>query len=85
VVLTKCDLVSDGVEVLGLSLAGYSLEPEVEVHAARSLRSALHGFVVLERDGGHPEPYGLDESFESLVNLLCAGVAVMAELTESAE
>jgi len=67
------------VGVLALVLGSYSLGPATAVHAARSFRSALHGFVVLEKDHGHPEPFGLDESFEHLVTLLVAGVQVMSE------
>ncbi len=67
------------VGVLALVLGRYTLDPAEAVHAARSLRSALHGFVVLEKDHGHPEPFGLDESFERLVTLLVAGVQAMAD------
>jgi AcrR family transcriptional regulator len=71
------------VGVLALALGGYPLSPETTVHAARSIRSALHGFVVLEKDNGHPEPYGLDSSYEHLVTLVCAGVLRMAEERQS--
>lgn len=66
------------VGVLALALGSYQLGPASTVHAARSFRSALHGFSTLEKDGGHPEPYGLDESFEHLVTLLVAGVQAMS-------
>lgn len=73
------DSVDRVVGVLALALGGYGLGPESTVHAARSVRSALHGFVVLEKDNGHPEPFGLDESFERLVTLLVAGIKAMAD------
>lgn len=72
------------VGVLALVLGSYALGPAPAVHAARSLRSALHGFVVLEKDHGHPEPFGLDESFEHLVTLLVAGVQAIADQSQSA-
>ncbi|HSJ24948.1 MAG TPA: TetR-like C-terminal domain-containing protein [Longimicrobiales bacterium] len=45
------------------------------VHLARSVRSALHGFVQLEQGGGFGMPESVDESFHELVDLLMAGVA----------
>jgi hypothetical protein len=67
------------VSVLARALAGFQLDEEHTVHAARSLRSALHGFTVLEATSGHPLTVDLDESFERLVTLLCAGVRAMAD------
>lgn len=67
------------VGVLALALSGYALDPGSTVHAARSLRSALHGFASLEKDEGHPEPYALDDSFEHLVTLLVAGVQATSD------
>jgi AcrR family transcriptional regulator len=64
--------------VLALSLIGYSLSSEATIRAARSLRTTLHGFCLLEQDGGHPPPYSIDESFDRLVNLLIAGVRGLA-------
>ena len=65
------------VSVIAKSMSGYRLAANEQVHAARSLRSALHGFVALERDAGHPPGAQLDESFEQLVLLLVAGVRAM--------
>lgn len=70
------------VHVLAMSMKGYRLAPEEQVHSARSVRSALHGFVALEKDAGHPAGAGLDESFERLVALLVAGIRAM-ELPEA--
>lgn len=56
------------------SLSGYSLSPEQLGHCARSLRSALHGFCVLEKDCGHPEPYAIDEGLNNLVAVICRGI-----------
>ena len=56
------------------SLASFDLDDTDRVHAARSLRSALHGFVHLESGDGHPHPEDLDDSFDELLTLLIAGV-----------
>jgi AcrR family transcriptional regulator len=71
------------VRVLAMSMKGYRLAPDEQVHSARSIRSALHGFVALEKDAGHPAGGGLDESFERLVALLVAGIRAM-ELPDAA-
>lgn len=62
------------VHTLASALDGYSLTSAQQAHCARSLRSSLHGFSVLERDHGHPEPYALDKSLDSLVELFCRGI-----------
>ena len=66
------------VQVLGQALAAYGLADDDRVHAARSMRSALHGFAHLESGDGHPHPVDLDDSFDRLVDLLCAGIHQMA-------
>lgn len=43
--------------------------------AAWALRSALHGFAVLEAERGHPEGVDLDRCFDRLTGLLAAGLA----------
>lgn len=62
------------VETLAMALVGYELAPEEQVHAARALRSAFHGFAHLEAGDGHPQPLDLDDTFEHIINLLCAGI-----------
>jgi len=62
------------VETLGMALVGYDLPPKEQAHAARALRSSFHGFAHLEAGDGHPEPHDLDETFEHIVVLLCAGI-----------
>jgi AcrR family transcriptional regulator len=67
-----------GAEVVGLIVAvlrGYGLEGEPAIHAVRAIRSALHGFVTLEREGGFGLPVDIDESFDRLVSMLDAGLA----------
>ena len=56
-------------------LRGYGLEREDAVHAARIVRSALHGFVALELAGGFAIPLDLDESFSRLIDVLARGLS----------
>ncbi|MDE0654306.1 MAG: WHG domain-containing protein [bacterium] len=60
--------------VLGQALRGYDLSDVDRVHAARTLRSAFHGFSHLESGDGHPLPHDPEDTFGHLVELLCAGV-----------
>jgi len=55
-------------------LAGYGLQGDEALHATRAVRSALHGFAVLEAQGGFGLPLSLDESFAALVALLDRGL-----------
>lgn len=62
---------------LGVILAvldGYGLEGQAALHAARGVRSALHGFVSLEGAGGFGIPLDRDASFEQMVSLLGTGL-----------
>lgn len=45
------------------------------VHAVRAVRSAVHGFVMLELTGGFGMPEDVDASFAHLVRVLEAGLA----------
>jgi len=54
-------------------LRGYGLLGDDLVDAARTLRSALHGFVMLETGGGFGLPRDVDRSFDRLVATLEAG------------
>ena len=56
-------------------LRGYGLEGDDAVHAARTVRSALHGFAALETGGGFGIPLDLDETFARLVGVLDRGLA----------
>lgn len=59
------------------ALRGYNLSDDVRAHCARSLRSALHGFCVLEKDHGHPEPQAIDAGLNNLVELFCRGIEAL--------
>ena len=56
-------------------LRGYDLAGEPAIHAVRAIRSALHGFVSLEREGGFGLPINVDDSYDNLVTMLDAGLA----------
>ncbi|MCY3786030.1 MAG: WHG domain-containing protein [bacterium] len=60
--------------VLGQVLRDYDLGETDRVHAARTLRSAFHGFSHLESGDGHPLPHDPEDTFGHLVELLCAGI-----------
>ena len=66
------------VATLGRSLIGFDLSEDRHVHAARTLRSAFHGFSHLEAGDGHPLQQDLDDSFDHLIELLCAGIRALA-------
>jgi AcrR family transcriptional regulator len=63
------------VDVILAILRGYGLEGDDAIHAARAVRSALHGFVSLETAGGFGIPVALDESFDRMVAALARGLA----------
>jgi AcrR family transcriptional regulator len=55
-------------------LRGYGIEGDDLVDATRAVRSALHGFVVLENGGGFGLPRDVDRSFDRLVTMLDQGL-----------
>ncbi len=55
-------------------LRGYGLEGEDAVHSVRIIRSALHGFVTLEADGGFAIELSLEETFQRLLGMLDRGL-----------
>jgi len=66
-----------GGEVVRLIMAvlhGYGLEGQPAIHAVRAIRSAMHGFVTLEREGGFGLPVDVDDSYDTLVTMLDAGL-----------
>lgn len=63
--------------LLGVVLAvlrGYGLEGPDLIHAARCLRSAVHGFAVLEAAGGFGLPEDLETSYELLITMVKSGL-----------
>ncbi|HTU97166.1 MAG TPA: TetR-like C-terminal domain-containing protein [Solirubrobacteraceae bacterium] len=66
-----------GAAAVGVFLAvldGYGITGDAAIHAVRAVRSALHGFVALEREGGFGIALSVDESFATLVQMLDAGL-----------
>jgi AcrR family transcriptional regulator len=55
-------------------LAGFGLDGDAAIHAARSLRSAMHGFVELERLGGFGLDVDLDASYDWMIATFSAGM-----------
>lgn len=65
------------VATIGAALVGFELDVDDTVHAARTLRSAFHGFSHLESGDGHPRKQDLDDSFDHLIELICAGIRAL--------
>jgi AcrR family transcriptional regulator len=58
------------VQAMFAALRGYGLDGDEAIDATRVTRSALHGFVSLEVDGGFGLPQDVGRSFERLVSAL---------------
>ncbi len=56
-------------EVIIAALRGFDLPEEAVIDAIRATRSALHGFVALEADGGFGLPQDVDHSFDVMVEM----------------
>ncbi|HEX7292405.1 MAG TPA: WHG domain-containing protein [Conexibacter sp.] len=68
-------------EVVGVLVAivgGWGIEDDDAIHAVRTVRSALHGYVTLEAAGGFGTPVDRDESFARLVRTLATGLEAAA-------
>nr|WP_272923682.1 TetR-like C-terminal domain-containing protein [Streptomyces sp. SID8378] len=68
------DAGEEALQVLLAVLAGFGLPDARVVDSARTLRSALHGFVTLEGAGGFGLPRDVTRSFRFLVDTLIAGL-----------
>jgi AcrR family transcriptional regulator len=74
------DLSAAGTRVLDVVLAvlrGYGLEGHEAIHAARSVRSAAHGFASLETSGGFQLAEDLDTSYSRLIGMLTTGLSAL--------
>lgn len=72
------ELIAAGDRVLDLVFAilrGYGLDEDGTVHAARAVRSALHGFVTLEAEGGFGLRQDVEISYDRLITILDAGLS----------
>jgi AcrR family transcriptional regulator len=61
-------------DLLAAILRGWQLQGEDATDAIRVVRSALHGFVTIERAGGFAMPRDTDASFARLLDVLVAGL-----------
>ncbi|HET9125942.1 MAG TPA: WHG domain-containing protein [Solirubrobacteraceae bacterium] len=59
-------------------MRGYGLEGEDAIHATRVVRSALHGFIALQAQGGFQMQADADETWERMITLLDRGLAAAA-------
>ncbi len=55
-------------------LAGWGFEGEEALHRVRVIRSALHGFVAIEAEGGFGLPLDLGQSFDLLLATFVGGL-----------
>jgi AcrR family transcriptional regulator len=62
------------VDVARAILAPYDLGEENSIHAIRSLRSIVHGFIALEKASGFRMPVDLDDSFHWLIKMFIGGL-----------
>ncbi len=63
------------ISVIAGALRSYDFTPDQNIDAIRALRSAIHGFVLLELEGGFGIPRHPDTSFEVLTRMLLTGLA----------
>jgi AcrR family transcriptional regulator len=62
------------VEVLVAVLGAWSFDGDEALHRVRVARAALHGFIMIEAQGGFGLALDLDESFELVLDTLVAGL-----------
>jgi AcrR family transcriptional regulator len=67
--------VAEALDVFTAVLEGSGLAGDDVIHAARALRSAVHGFAALEAAGGFALAVDRDASFRRLIEALAAGFA----------
>jgi AcrR family transcriptional regulator len=67
-------LASQFVDVASAILAPYNLSEEDTIHAIRSLRSIVHGFILLEEASGFRMPVDPNTSFRWLINMFIDGL-----------
>jgi len=70
------------VAMIATVMAGYGLDGDDAIDAIRAFRSALHGFVSLEANGGFGMPYSVDRSFGRLVQALAMAMPSWSEVSE---
>jgi AcrR family transcriptional regulator len=65
------------------NLEDLGASPTDQVHLTRAIRSALHGFVVLEQSGGFGMPESIDESFDRMTDLLISAVQAVSKASRA--
>jgi AcrR family transcriptional regulator len=65
----------DIVALMAAVLGGYGLEGDDMIHAVRAVRSALHGFISLEREGGFALSVSVPQSYDRLILMIDAGLS----------
>lgn len=70
------------VQVIAAVMAGYGLDGDDAIDAIRAFRSALHGFVSLEANGGFGMPFSVDRSFDRLVHALVAAMSSWSAVSD---
>ncbi len=69
----------DAVDVVLMVLSAYELSGPDAIHAARGLRSVVHGFATLEASDGFGIPLDLDTSFQRLIQIYIAGLCARSD------
>jgi AcrR family transcriptional regulator len=72
---------ADVVAVIAAIVDSWGIEDDDAIHAMRTIRSALHGFVTIEAAGGFGTVVDRDDSFERVVQTLAAGLEAAAPAT----
>ncbi|GJM39058.1 MAG: putative transcriptional regulator, TetR family protein [Acidimicrobiales bacterium] len=60
--------------VLARIVAPWGYTGDAAIHAARVIRSSIHGFVTLEASGAFVNPQETDESFAALLDFIVSGI-----------
>jgi AcrR family transcriptional regulator len=63
------------IEIVIATIAQMGASGSEAIHIVRAMRSSLHGFVMLERDGGFALADDVDVSFERLVDMMIDGIS----------
>jgi AcrR family transcriptional regulator len=62
----------------------YGLDDYTSIHAVRSFRSLMHGFISLERNEGFKMPINVDDSYRFLMDTFLLGLHSKMRATQSA-
>lgn len=68
------ELGNELVRIMLLPLRTFGITEEEAIHVLRGLRSLLHGFASIEREGGFGIPLTVDDSIHYMMNLMISGM-----------